>query len=151
MRIAVTGASGVLGRGLTARLLSQGHEVVGIARHRPDSWAELSGFHCGRYPGCHRRRKCYDRCGCGRALCVGAWPKRPHQYRRHRQCPQGDGRDRNRAHRFHVQRSPTPRRADAGRLRPGMGRRALRAHFRSKCRQLGAAAVCSAGVTRRVC
>ncbi len=44
MRIAVTGASGVLGRGLTARLLSQGHEVVGIARHRPESWSSDAGF-----------------------------------------------------------------------------------------------------------
>lgn len=44
MRIAVTGASGVLGRGLTARLLSQGHEVVGIARHRPDSWPSSADF-----------------------------------------------------------------------------------------------------------
>lgn len=44
MRIAVTGVSGVLGRGLTARLLSQGHEVVGIARHRPDSWPSSADF-----------------------------------------------------------------------------------------------------------
>ncbi|OBA64062.1 hypothetical protein A5647_03070 [Mycobacterium sp. 1100029.7] len=44
MRIAVTGASGVLGRGLSARLLSQGHEVVGIARHRPDSWSVAADF-----------------------------------------------------------------------------------------------------------
>ncbi|WAJ42947.1 sugar epimerase family protein [Mycobacterium sp. Aquia_216] len=44
MRIAVTGASGVLGRGLTARLLSQGHEVVGIARHRPQSWSSAADF-----------------------------------------------------------------------------------------------------------
>ncbi len=44
MRIAVTGASGVLGRGLAARLLSQGHEVVGIARHRPESWSSAAEF-----------------------------------------------------------------------------------------------------------
>ncbi|AKN16939.1 hypothetical protein MHAE_01350 [Mycobacterium haemophilum DSM 44634] len=44
MRIAVTGASGVLGRGLAARLLSQGHDVVGIARHRPESWSSAAGF-----------------------------------------------------------------------------------------------------------
>ena len=44
MRIAVTGASGVLGRGLTARLLSQGHDVVGIARHRPQSWSSAVEF-----------------------------------------------------------------------------------------------------------
>ncbi|WAC93723.1 sugar epimerase family protein [Mycobacterium sp. Aquia_213] len=44
MRIAVTGASGVLGRGLTARLLSQGHQVVGIARHRPESWSSAADF-----------------------------------------------------------------------------------------------------------
>lgn len=44
MRIAVTGASGVLGRGLTARLLSQGHDVVGIARRRPESWPSAAQF-----------------------------------------------------------------------------------------------------------
>ena len=44
MRIAVTGASGVLGRGLAARLLSQGHEVVGIARRRPESWSSAAEF-----------------------------------------------------------------------------------------------------------
>lgn len=44
MKIAVTGASGVLGRGLTARLLSQGHEVVGIARRRPQSWSSAADF-----------------------------------------------------------------------------------------------------------
>jgi len=44
MRIAVTGASGVLGRGLAIRLLSQGHDVVGIARHRPWSWPSAADF-----------------------------------------------------------------------------------------------------------
>ena len=44
MRIAVTGASGVLGRGLVARLLSQGHDVAGIARHRPESWPSAADF-----------------------------------------------------------------------------------------------------------
>ena len=44
MRIAVTGASGVLGRGLAARLLSQGHDVVGLARHRPESWSSSAEF-----------------------------------------------------------------------------------------------------------
>lgn len=44
MRIAVTGASGVLGRGLAARLLGQGHDVVGIARHRPQSWPSTADF-----------------------------------------------------------------------------------------------------------
>ena len=44
MRVAVTGASGVLGRGLTARLLSLGHDVVGIARHRPESWSSAADF-----------------------------------------------------------------------------------------------------------
>ncbi|WP_084270587.1 sugar epimerase family protein [Mycobacterium avium] len=44
MRIAVTGASGVLGRGLAARLLNKGHDVVGIARHRPDSWSSAADF-----------------------------------------------------------------------------------------------------------
>ena len=44
MRIAVTGASGVLGRGLAARLLSQGHDIAGIARHRPESWPSAADF-----------------------------------------------------------------------------------------------------------
>ncbi|KAA1247370.1 sugar epimerase family protein [Mycobacterium simiae] len=44
MKVAVTGASGVLGRGLVARLLSQGHEVTGIARHRPKSWPAAAEF-----------------------------------------------------------------------------------------------------------
>lgn len=44
MRIAITGASGVLGRGLAARLLNQGHDVVGIARHRPESWSSAAEF-----------------------------------------------------------------------------------------------------------
>lgn len=44
MRIAVTGASGVLGRRLSSRLLSQGHDVVGIARRRPESWPSAAEF-----------------------------------------------------------------------------------------------------------
>lgn len=44
MRIAVTGAGGVLGRGLTARLLSQGYDVVGTGPHRPESWPRAAGF-----------------------------------------------------------------------------------------------------------
>lgn len=44
MRIAVTGASGVLGRGLAMRLLTQGHEVVGVARRRPESWPSAADF-----------------------------------------------------------------------------------------------------------
>ncbi len=47
MRIAVTGASGVLGRGLAVRLLSQGHDVVGLARHRPESWPSEAEFVSG--------------------------------------------------------------------------------------------------------
>jgi nucleoside-diphosphate-sugar epimerase len=44
VRIALTGASGVLGRGLAARLLTQGHDVVGVARHRPESWPSAAQF-----------------------------------------------------------------------------------------------------------
>ncbi|MCW2650824.1 MAG: hypothetical protein JWR32_1800 [Mycobacterium sp.] len=44
MRIAVTGASGVLGSGIAARLRWQGHKVVGLARHRPDNWFSDSDF-----------------------------------------------------------------------------------------------------------
>ncbi|MBV8862591.1 MAG: NAD(P)H-binding protein, partial [Mycobacterium sp.] len=44
MRIAVTGASGVIGRGVVARLLSTGHEVVGLSRHRPESWQTTADF-----------------------------------------------------------------------------------------------------------
>jgi len=44
VRVAVTGASGVLGRGLVARMLSSGHDVVGLARHRPESWPSAAQF-----------------------------------------------------------------------------------------------------------
>jgi nucleoside-diphosphate-sugar epimerase/phosphohistidine swiveling domain-containing protein len=44
VRIAVTGASGVIGRGVVVRLLSLGHEVVGLARHRPESWPSTADF-----------------------------------------------------------------------------------------------------------
>ncbi len=44
MRIAVTGASGVIGRGVVLRLLSLGHDVVGLARNRPESWPSAASF-----------------------------------------------------------------------------------------------------------
>ncbi|MBV9321816.1 MAG: NAD-dependent epimerase/dehydratase family protein [Mycobacterium sp.] len=44
MRIAVTGATGVVGRGVVARLLSRGHDVVGMARHQPGSWPSAADF-----------------------------------------------------------------------------------------------------------
>ena len=44
MRVAVSGASGVIGRGVVARLLSRGHDVVGLARHRPESWPSAADF-----------------------------------------------------------------------------------------------------------
>jgi nucleoside-diphosphate-sugar epimerase/phosphohistidine swiveling domain-containing protein len=44
VRVAVTGASGVVGRGIVARLLSRGQEVVGLARHRPQSWPSTVEF-----------------------------------------------------------------------------------------------------------
>jgi nucleoside-diphosphate-sugar epimerase/phosphohistidine swiveling domain-containing protein len=44
MRIAVTGASGVFGRGIATRLRSQGHEIVGLARHRPETWPSDCDF-----------------------------------------------------------------------------------------------------------
>ena len=44
MRIAVTGASGVIGRGVVARLLIRGHDVVGLARRQPESWPSAADF-----------------------------------------------------------------------------------------------------------
>jgi nucleoside-diphosphate-sugar epimerase/phosphohistidine swiveling domain-containing protein len=44
VRIAITGASGVIGRGVVARLLSRGDDVVGLARHRPESWPNSADF-----------------------------------------------------------------------------------------------------------
>lgn len=47
MRITVTGANGVLGRGVVGRLLSLGHDVVGLARQRRDSWPSAAEFVSG--------------------------------------------------------------------------------------------------------
>ena len=44
MRIAVTGAGGVVGRGVVLRLLSAGHDVVGLARRQPESWPSAATF-----------------------------------------------------------------------------------------------------------
>jgi nucleoside-diphosphate-sugar epimerase/phosphohistidine swiveling domain-containing protein len=44
MRIAVTGASGVVGRGVVLRLVSAGHDVSGLARRRPESWPSEATF-----------------------------------------------------------------------------------------------------------
>jgi nucleoside-diphosphate-sugar epimerase/phosphohistidine swiveling domain-containing protein len=44
VRIAVIGASGVIGRGVVARLLSRGHDVAGLARRRPESWPSAADF-----------------------------------------------------------------------------------------------------------
>lgn len=57
MRITVTGASGVIGRGVVLRLLSAGHDVAGLARHRPESWPSGASFVQGdiRDPGVVRR------------------------------------------------------------------------------------------------
>jgi nucleoside-diphosphate-sugar epimerase len=37
MRILIIGASGLIGSVLSARLLAEGHEIVGVARHPPRS------------------------------------------------------------------------------------------------------------------
>ncbi|BBZ43830.1 sugar epimerase family protein [Mycobacterium parmense] len=74
MRIAVTGASGVLGRGLAARLLGQGHNVVGIARHRPESWPTEADFVVGDI----RDAVAVKRCIAGAdAVAHFAWAKSP--------------------------------------------------------------------------
>jgi nucleoside-diphosphate-sugar epimerase/phosphohistidine swiveling domain-containing protein len=57
MRIAVTGAGGVVGRGVVLRLLSAGHDVVGLARRQPESWPSHAAFVQGdiRDPAAVRR------------------------------------------------------------------------------------------------
>jgi phosphohistidine swiveling domain-containing protein len=50
MRTVVTGVDGVVGRGVARRLLSLGHDVVGVGSRRPESWpgsvvfTEAAGF-----------------------------------------------------------------------------------------------------------
>ena len=44
MRIAVTGAGGSVGRGIVLRLLSAGHDVVGLGRRKPESWPSQASF-----------------------------------------------------------------------------------------------------------
>jgi nucleoside-diphosphate-sugar epimerase/phosphohistidine swiveling domain-containing protein len=44
MKIVVTGASGVVGRGVASRLRNAGHDVVGLARQRPASWPLTMDF-----------------------------------------------------------------------------------------------------------
>ena len=44
MKIVVTGAGGVVGRGVASRLHNAGHNVVGVARRRPDSWSLAMDF-----------------------------------------------------------------------------------------------------------
>lgn len=41
MRILITGVSGFLGRHMARRLLAQGHEVTGLARHAPGSLVSI--------------------------------------------------------------------------------------------------------------
>jgi nucleoside-diphosphate-sugar epimerase/phosphohistidine swiveling domain-containing protein len=44
MKIVVTGAGDVVGRGVASRLHNAGHSVVGLARNRPDSWPSAMDF-----------------------------------------------------------------------------------------------------------
>src|SRR5689334_22434111 len=50
MRIVVRGADGAIGRGVSARLVSLGHDVVGVGARRPESWSGAVEFvvaeHC---------------------------------------------------------------------------------------------------------
>jgi len=44
MKIVVTGAGGVVGRGVASRLHNAGHDVVGLARRRPAGWPLTTDF-----------------------------------------------------------------------------------------------------------
>jgi nucleoside-diphosphate-sugar epimerase/phosphohistidine swiveling domain-containing protein len=44
MKIVVTGAGGVIGRGVASRLHNLGHDVVGLARRCPASWPQTTDF-----------------------------------------------------------------------------------------------------------
>lgn len=74
MRVAITGASGAIGRGLAARLLSQGHEVVGLARHRPESWPSTADFVLGDIRDADSVRRCVAATD---AVAHCAWVKDP--------------------------------------------------------------------------
>lgn len=74
MRIAITGASGVLGRGLAARLLSHGHDVVGLARHRPESWPSAAEFISGDVREAGAVKVCVDG---AEVVAHCAWAKAP--------------------------------------------------------------------------
>jgi len=74
VRIAVTGASGVLGRGLAARLLSQGHDVIGIARHRPQSWPSTASFVAADVRDATGVKRCVDGAD---VVAHCAWARRP--------------------------------------------------------------------------
>ncbi|MEY8016386.1 sugar epimerase family protein [Mycobacterium servetii] len=74
MRVSITGASGVLGRGLAARLLSQGHDVVGLARHRPESWPSTAEFIVGDIRDAVAVKLCVDGAD---VVAHCAWAKTP--------------------------------------------------------------------------
>lgn len=74
MRIAVIGASGVVGRGVVLRLLSAGHDVVGLARRRPESWPSEAAF----VPGDIRDAAAVQRAVTGAEVVVHcAWAPNP--------------------------------------------------------------------------
>jgi nucleoside-diphosphate-sugar epimerase len=83
MRIAVTGAAGYIGRRLVDRLLTDGHELVGLDRVRPDDGPAIRFVRCELTdPASYDRELRGIDCLCHLAAAKGDWGISAEEYRR---------------------------------------------------------------------